>query len=187
MVSSKISWVLKTIKEMKNCRSTYLWVPFFRGAKYESTDARKREIEGWMTAPFDSQSAHLYDEEIAEKLHAFLEHVVEHKLLEEIREKIRAYPRIPLVGPVAIIDKVVIFLLRKQSRDLDCLDKWETEVVGTWYISGNQTPRAFLLRANKFLRRHVDQETELSDSDIRHNSEQCGLHTHDKPDVAPAL
>jgi hypothetical protein len=140
---------------------TYLWVSFLRGAKYKSRDAKKREIEDWMKELFVPQKAHLYDEEIAEKVHGFLDHVVEHKLLEEIRGKTRAYPRVPCVGAVAIIDKVVEYLLLRQSKDAKRWGTWQDEVVGTWYSSGNQTPRAFLLRANKFLRRHVDKETEL--------------------------
>jgi hypothetical protein len=55
----------------------------------------------------------------------------------------------------------VEYLLRKQSRDVYRLRKWRDEVVGTWFSSGDQTPRGFLRRANTFLRRHVDKETEL--------------------------
>jgi len=127
---------------------TILWISFLKEATYLPTQVSS--FERWMDRLFDDTSP--IEDDMAKKVDSFVRDLVSHKLLGNIRDKMKTFSTRPCVASIAIIDQMVAALL---VADEARLAKWNQIVVADWYTSPFQVPGVFLERANNFLRDDV--------------------------------
>ena len=122
-----------------------LWIIFLKDSRYKSP--HDKDIERWLRKTCEDRQ--IREEEMAKQIHWRVEQKVEsHPLLGLVKETIKRSQKKQYVASIAIIDHMVLDLLKNTPDDLM---RWQKDVVKSWYSTSDETAHGFLVRANEFL------------------------------------